>query len=282
MRILITRTRSDRRGYPLRRGVPISARPTSGSARARDRRPPPRASCFHPHELVLEATRPARQRRLARRCRARAAATAARAPRQRFADRVASASRPDAVGDVASGSSPIDAPLRNSFCAYEQRRQPGRDALDERLVVLLALLDLLPVGHDLARRRRPRTSPNTCGWRRTSLSCTAARDVGDRERAGLRREHRLDHHLEQQVAELVFERVVRADRDVAGRRVGGSSSIASTTSYASSSTWRRKRVMRLRRVPRATARAAQPLGEREQPRELAGHRDRSRCRRTTT
>ena len=53
------------------------------------------------------------------------------------------------------------------------------------------------------------------------LGVHAARDVGDRERARLGREHRVDHHLEEQVAELVFERVVRAGRDVAAGRVGG-------------------------------------------------------------
>ena len=105
--------------------------------------------------------------------------------------------------------------------------------------------------------------------------CTAARDVGDRERAGLRRQHRLDHHLEEQVAQLVFERVVRAERDLALRRVGRQlfdrlDDLVGLFEHVPA-----QAVVRLLGVPGAAARAAQPLGEREQARELGPDRCRA-------
>ena len=131
------------------------------------------------------------------------------------------------------------------------------------VVPLLGLLDLLPVRDDRVGASSASTSPNTCGWRRTSLSWTPRGDVGDRERARLGREHRVDHHLEQQVAELVLERVVRARRDVAAGRVGRElvdrlHDLVRLFEHVAA-----QRVVRLRGVPRAAARAAQPLGQRD-------------------
>ena len=57
-------------------------------------------------------------------------------------------------------------------------------------------------------------SPKTCGLRRSILARHAAGDVVERELAGLLGDHGVDHHLEQQVAELVAQRgrVARLDR----------------------------------------------------------------------
>ena len=45
-----------------------------------------------------------------------------------------------------------------------------------------------------------------------------AGDVGHGELVGLLREHRVEHHLVEEVAQLVFERGVRRGRDRAGAR----------------------------------------------------------------
>ena len=100
-----------------------------------------------------------------------------------------------------------------------------------------------------------------------------ARDIGDGERAGFRREHRLDHHLEQQVTELVFEGVVRADRDVATGRVGRQFLDRLHHFVGLFEHVPAKRVVRLGLIPRATTRTAQALGEREQAHELGPDRD---------
>ena len=57
-------------------------------------------------------------------------------------------------------------------------------------------------------------SPNTCGWRRTSLSVIDASESATAELAGLRAELRQQHALEDQVADLLAERraVARVDR----------------------------------------------------------------------
>ena len=86
------------------------------------------------------------------------------------------------------------------------------------------------------------------------LVVDAARDVGHGERAGLLREHRVEHDLVEEVAELVLERRVPGRRQVLDRldhlvrlleEVAG------------------ERVVGLLGVPRAPARVAQPLGELE-------------------
>ena len=61
------------------------------------------------------------------------------------------------------------------------------------------------------------TSPKTCGWRRTSFSWIPRATSRDRERAGLAGEHRVEHHLVEQVAELVLEPRVGVGVDLAGR-----------------------------------------------------------------
>ena len=120
--------------------------------------------------------------------------------------------------------------MRNSFCTASSARQPGGDARDERVGAGLVVLDLLPVGDDLVGAGHVHVAEHV-RMPAHELVVDAAGDVGDRERTGLGREHRLDHDLEQQVAELVFERVVA--REVERRRCGasaGSASIASATS----------------------------------------------------
>ena len=74
------------------------------------------------------------------------------------------------------------------------------------------------VGHDVAEHVRVAAH---------ELVVDAARDVGHGERAGLLREHRVEHDLVEQVAELVLERGVRGEVD---RAVGRQRSTASTTS----------------------------------------------------
>ena len=58
------------------------------------------------------------------------------------------------------------------------------------------------------------TSPNTWGWRRTSLSWIAVGDVGDREPPGLLGDRGVELDLVQHVAELLDQRLV-------GRRIVG-------------------------------------------------------------
>ena len=54
----------------------------------------------------------------------------------------------------------------------------------------------------------PSASPNTCGWRRTSLSWIALRDVGDREPTLLLGDRGVELDLVEQVAELLDQRLV--------------------------------------------------------------------------
>ena len=140
------------------------------------------------------------------------------------------------------------------------------------VVALLVLLDLLPVGDDRVGRVGLDVAEHV-RMAAHELGVHAARDVGDRERAGLRREHGVDHHLEEEVAELVLERVVRAGGNVAAGRVGRELVDRGRDLVRLFEHVPAQRVMGLRRVPRASARAAQPFGQREQPRELARHRD---------
>src|SRR5436309_8243626 len=93
------------------------------------------------------------------------------------------------------------------------------------------------------------------------LGMNTARHVADRERAGLGRENGMDHHLEQEIAELVFERVVGAGRHLAAGRfwrelVDRRRDLVRLLEHVPP-----ERVMGLRRVPRTSARAAQSLRE---------------------
>ena len=123
--------------------------------------------------------------------------------RERFADRGLVTNRPVA----AHGIEPDRARLAQQLLHVEQRRQSRRDPLDQRLVALLTLLDLFPVGHDRIGSRRVdvtkhmRVAPH-------ELVVDTARNIGNRECTRLRRQHGMNHHLEQQVAQLVLERVV--------------------------------------------------------------------------
>ncbi len=212
-------------------------------------------------------------------CRAPAAASAA----ERGAERGVVVDAPArAAARARSGSSPTDGGLAQQLLHVEQRRQPGRDALDERVVALLVLLDLLPVrddrvgrvgldlaehvrmaAHELgvdtaARRRRSVNAPASDAstewiitWKSRSPSSSSSASYAP---AGIVAAGRVERELVDRGRDLV-----RLLEHVAPQRVMG-----------------------LRRVPRAPARTAQALGQREQPRELAGDRRRRRCRRTPT
>ena len=117
---------------------------------------------------------------------------------------------------VVAGREPDRRGLAVELVRVEQRRQAGADAVDDRVRALLRLLDLLPVGHHLGDGVRGDVAEDV-RVAADELVVDAAGDVGDRERAGLLGEHRVEHHLVQQVAELVLEpRVVR--RSAPGRR----------------------------------------------------------------
>ena len=148
---------------------------------------------------------------------------------------IVASARPTASSSARSGaaSSGIQRDrvrLAEQLLHREQRRQTGRDARDDRLRTGLGALDLLPVGDHFVRAGDTDVAEHV---RMTAheLVVDAARDVGDGERAGFGREHRLDHDLEQEVAELVLERVVAASMSTSPPGAsGGSASIASTTS----------------------------------------------------
>ena len=77
-------------------------------------------------------------------------------------------------------------PDRAAPCAAAWRRAPapaGRPGCPRSRCVRPFSLFLIAsqFGRHVARRVRPPTSPKTCGWRRTSLSCTAAGHVGQGE-----------------------------------------------------------------------------------------------------
>ena len=112
----------------------------------------------------------------------------------------------------------------------------------------------------------------------------ATRDVGDRERPRLAREHRVDHDLEQQVAELVLEPVVRAggDRLGAAGRVDRKPVDRLRDLVRLFEQMADERVVRLFGVPGAAAGTAQSFGQRDQRRELAARSRSPRCRRTPT
>ena len=83
---------------------------------------------------------------------------------------------------------------------------------------LLGLLEHLPVGHHGVRRRRPPTSPKTCGWRATSLSWTPRATSARVNRPSSAARQAWKYDLEQQVAELLFQ----VDDRIAGRRAARS------------------------------------------------------------
>ncbi len=92
-------------------------------------------------------------------------------------------------------------------------------------------------------------------------------DVGHRELVGLLREHCVEHHLVEQVAQLVFERRVRSGIGQAVERLDHLVGLLEEVSG--------ERPVRLLRVPRAPAGIAQSLGEQQQSDELRGG---GRCR----
>ena len=140
----------------------------------------------------------------------------------------------DAVEGFAevAGIEPDRRRLAEQLVRVEQRRQAGRDALDDRRRALLRLLDLLPVAHDVGGLVGDDVAEDV-RVAAHELVVDAARDVGHGERAGLLREHRVEHDLVEEVAELVLERGVRGAGSIGPS--AGSASTASTTSYDSSS-----------------------------------------------
>ena len=106
-----------------------------------------------------------------------------RGPRPRRRPPVASSApgRPTAghaVGHPAASSAspgstiPMAGRLALELGRQRQGRQRGRDPLGHAGPALLGLLEGLPVGGHRRRASSAATSPNTCGWRDTSLSCT--------------------------------------------------------------------------------------------------------------
>ena len=136
-----------------------------GISGRRDRRRPRPARLFHPTEPILVAAGPARQRRL----RVDVVLTSDRnhrrehrrptSPRNRARCRRVRRRMPSARST--SGSSPIDAPLRNSFCACDERGEPGRHArrpaTDPRARSFLICSQLVTTSLGVARPRRRRT-----------------------------------------------------------------------------------------------------------------------------
>ena len=104
------------------------------------------------------------------------------------------------------------------------------------------------------------------------LVVDAARDVGHVEGARFLREHGVEDHLVQQIAELVLERAVRALLDVGGGRVGRQCLDRLHHLVRLLEEVARERVVCLVGVPGTPARPAQPFGQSEQARELAGGR----------
>ena len=187
------------------------------------------------------------------------------------------------VGDRrASGSRPDRRALAEQLLRRDQRREAGRDARDERLVVLLGLLDLLPVGDDLvasldAARRRTRAGAGA------RASCARARATSATVNAPAS-----DASTDWIITWK--SRSPSSSSSASYAPIGmspsgasaGSCSIASTTSYASSSTWRRSEWCV------CAASHGQPPGPRNrsvsasEPRELRPDADARRCRRTAT
>ena len=107
-------------------------------------------------------------------------------------------------------------------------------------------LERVPVRLDLLGRRRRWPSPNTCGWRATSLVDDAVGDVVDRPRlvGVLGGDAGVEHHLQQQVAELLAQPVASRLLDRLDGLVGLLDEVLD------------ERRVRLPGVPRAAARAS--------------------------
>ena len=120
-----------------------------------------------------------------------------------------------------------------------------------------------PVGHDVTEDVRMAAH---------ELVVDAAGDIGHGEAAGLFRQHRVEHDFVQQVAELVFERGVRAggNGNVAARRLEGQRFDRFHHFVRLFEEVARQRVMGLLRIPRAPTRVTEPLGELQEPHDLAG------------
>ena len=131
---------------------------------------------------------------------------------------------------------------------------------------LLVLLDLLPVAHDVGGLVGDDVAEHV-RVPAHELVVDATRDVGHRELAGLLREHRVEHHLVEQVAELVLERAYAVVARRSGRLLERLDDLVGLLEEVAG-----ERVVGLLGVPRAAARIAQPLGELEQSHHLAAPR----------
>ncbi len=129
----------------------------------------------------------------------------------------------------------------------ERRGQRLRDVVEHALAALLRRLDPLPVLPNARRRVRASTSPNTCGWRRTSFSWTRSRDLLEIPRSALLEQEREEVDLEEEVAELVEQLLVVPGERRVGDLVGLLDGV------------RHDRARGLLAVPRALA--TQPLGQ---------------------
>ena len=153
--------------------------------------------------------------------------------------------------------------LAQQLLHVQQRGQAGRDALDERVVSLLGLLDLLPVRDDRVgacrrRRRRTRAGAGARAWR-GCRSATSAIVNAPASAASTEWIITWNSRSPSSSSSASYA----PGGDVAAGRVGRQlvdrlRDLVRLFEHVTA-----ERVMRLRRVPRAAARAAQPLGERD-------------------
>ena len=100
----------------------------------------------------------------------------------------------------------------------EQGRQRRRDAVDDRLGPLLVLLDDLPVGEDVIRALDLDLAEHV-GVAPHQLVVDTPGHVGEGERPGLGGEDRVEHDLEEHVAEFVLDPRVRLEVGLPRRRI---------------------------------------------------------------
>ena len=126
-----------------------------------------------------------------------------RSPRPRRAS-AASAAERLAAARRTSGSRPTARALRASLVASISAGSPA----GMPSVTLLRPFSLFLIASQLVTTcsaSSASTSPNTWGWRWTSLSCTRARHVGQVEPTLLVRQAGMEDDLEEQIAQLLFE-----------------------------------------------------------------------------
>ena len=247
---------------------PATARSTASASAAARSTPRVTRERLHALEPLAEAAHPTGERGLGvdvvALCRPRRSRRARR--RSRF---VVARGRVRAR----SGSSADRVRLAQQLLHREQRRQPGRDAGDERVGAGLVALDLLPVGDDFVGAGDAHVAEHV-RMAAHELVVDAAGDVGDRERR--RPPPRAPTGSRPGTAGRRAR--PRARRSARGRRRRSARRSAAPRSP------RRPRTPPRARdgasewcvcfgVPRAPARTAQPFGERDEPRELGRDRE---------